>query len=179
MSSFDPPRATRDPHRTRIPRHACYRECTRPEAYCATVSAFAPPRATRHPGIPIAHAFRGARAIVIPRVPRRTVLQCRHVVPTRATRDPRRVGFPRCPCYSDHTRPEAYVATVSPCNPSWWLPTSRDSNHNPIPSHTRYSDRTRLEACVAIVSARTPRWLLAGAISGFQSHSHLVSHALQ
>ena len=99
-----PARATRHP-RIPIARASqctpCYNDRTRPEAYCATVSSSSPsscipgsrdprraciPRRPCHsertyPDAPVlqwAHASRGARATVIARVPRRTMLLCRH-----------------------------------------------------------------------------------------------------
>ena len=54
-------------------------------------------------------------ATVIAHVPMRIVLQCRLAVPAHATcqtRVPRCACFLRCPCYSDRTHPDAYVATI-------------------------------------------------------------------
>ena len=66
---ISPARATRDFRRARFPRRSCYSDRPRPEAYCAIVSPY-----LVQLGIPVACASRFARAIVIARVPRRTVL---------------------------------------------------------------------------------------------------------
>ena len=125
---------------TRVPRCACFLRCpcysdrTHPDAYVATIIA---------------------------RVPRRTLLQCRHVTRdggSRPLRIPITVAlaiviarFPRRPCYRDRTHPEASCATVSPsgpcsCNPEFTSHASRGACATVIarfPRRPCYNDRTR------------------------------------
>ncbi|WKA11864.1 hypothetical protein VitviT2T_029318 [Vitis vinifera] len=105
----------------------------------------------------VSHAPRGVRCYSVPRNPR-------WWLPT--SRESNHSRTPSHTCYSDCTRPEAYVATVLARSPRWWLMASWDSNQTRTPSRTSYSVNTKPE-------------MVGPDISGFQSHSHHESRSLQ
>ena len=138
---------------------------------------------TRHPEIAVARVSQGARATMIARIPRRTLLQCQHELqlsahaPRRALlqcRHEARDGGSRhleipitlapivtCATVIARVPRRTLLQCLSARSPIWWLAASQDSNHTRTSSRARYSDRTRPEAYVATMFARNPKWWLA------------------